>query len=84
MSKTANYLLTVSATQNAYLLGRMLNILTRSRIPVEHISSSLITNDEQKYHINAFNLVTDSENAEKISKQMKKLVEVMHVQLQVI
>lgn len=82
MSKTANYLLTVSATQNAYLLGRMLNILTRSRIPVEQITSSPTTNEE--LYVSAFSLLTDSENAEKISKQLKKLVEVMHVQLQVI
>ncbi len=79
-----NYLLTISATQNFYLMGRMLNILTRNQIKVEHLSASLTPDEKSNYHVNSFKLFTSPENAEKVSKQMRRLVEVDKVSLQIL
>ena len=73
--------LTVEATENFYLLNRMLNILSRNRIMVKNVHSSLQPDD--CCTTNSFTIHTHPETAEKISKQMYRLVEVADVQLKI-
>jgi len=83
MKKNQEFTLTIAATKNMYLLNRMLNILTRNRIDVRQVHTKVNEHDGC-YHINSFVLHTNYETAEKISKQMRRLVEVAEVNLQTI